>query len=155
MPTTPWSQPGMTSPAPSVNLNGSFRLQDASNSAPVLNATPTYWTDTLSPSLAALPLPLTMSRASSFVGGEPDGLGISGFTFRSFEIFPAAVGVDGCAGFVSVAVVVGEGAGFEAELRESFGSLPHAVSARAVRTAAVRAVTFLVIDRCMVGKPPC
>src|SRR5215207_2316917 len=109
----------MTSPAPSVNSNGSLRDQDESNSSPVLKATPTYWTLTLSPSFAALPLPLTMSSASSFVGGDPLGLGISGFWSRSLETLPPSVGVDGASGLVSVAVVVGDGAGLDAESRES------------------------------------
>ena len=32
IPWTPWSHPGITSPAPRVKVNGSFRLQDESNS---------------------------------------------------------------------------------------------------------------------------
>ena len=33
IPSTPWSQPGITSPAPSVKVNGSSRLQEESNSS--------------------------------------------------------------------------------------------------------------------------
>src|SRR5215207_3324262 len=139
----------MTSPAPSVNSNGSSRSQEASNSSPVLNATPTYWTETLSPSLAALPLPSTMSSDSSFVGGDPDGLGISGFSSMSLETLPAGeAGLDGSFGLDSVTVVSGEGAGGDAESRESLGSSPpHAARARAESRRAVRPVTFFLIRR--------
>jgi hypothetical protein len=41
MPAIPWSQPAMTWPTPSRKLSGSPRFQDASNSSPVENATPT------------------------------------------------------------------------------------------------------------------
>ena len=101
----------MTSPAPSVNSNGSPRSHEASNSSPVENATPTYWTDTSSPSLAALPLPSTMSSDSSLVGGDPLGFGISGFWSRSFETLPRGLGRLGrFSGLVSVTVVSGDGA---------------------------------------------
>ena len=69
-PATPWSQPGMTWPAPSGNVNGSLpRSHDASNCAPVDHELPTYCTETVSPALAALPLPLTMSVFCSSAGG--------------------------------------------------------------------------------------
>ena len=41
MPWTPWSQPAMTWPMPSLNWSGWPRLYDASNSSPVECATPT------------------------------------------------------------------------------------------------------------------
>ena len=37
MPCTPWSQPGITCPLPSLNWNGCPRFHDASNSSPVVN----------------------------------------------------------------------------------------------------------------------
>src|SRR5205085_12252671 len=44
---------------------------------------PTYWTETDLPVLATAPLPFTMSRILSDVGGVPVGLPIGGF-FPSF-----------------------------------------------------------------------
>ena len=41
IPCTPWSQPGITCPLPSLNANGWPRFHDASNSSPVEWATPT------------------------------------------------------------------------------------------------------------------
>src|SRR5919198_2836734 len=84
MPTTPWSQPWMTFPWPSVNWNGFLPLDhEESNSLPFLNRTPTYWTETVSPDLAAGPVPTMRSCASSFVGGLPGPLGTFGFLLRS------------------------------------------------------------------------
>src|SRR4051812_6049808 len=84
IPTRPWSQPGMTMPAPSWKLNGCLpRDQDESNSWPVLHETPTYWTVSLSPLAATLPLPCTTSRVWRPVGGGPFGFGMTGLTLRS------------------------------------------------------------------------
>src|SRR3954452_23047331 len=84
MPTRPWSQPGITMPAPSLNLNGSLpRLHDESNSCPVLHETPTYCIDSVSPDSATLPLPWTTSRTWSEAGGLPFGFGITGLTLMS------------------------------------------------------------------------
>ena len=41
MPWTPWSQPAITWPLPSLNSNGRPRSHEASNSSPVEKATPT------------------------------------------------------------------------------------------------------------------
>ena len=41
MPCTPWSQPAMTWPTPSLNRSGSPRFQLASNSSPEEKETPT------------------------------------------------------------------------------------------------------------------
>jgi hypothetical protein len=41
MPATPWSQPAITWPRPSVKLNGSPRFHEASNSSPEEKDTPT------------------------------------------------------------------------------------------------------------------
>src|SRR3954454_10043335 len=86
MPATPWSQPGITCCAPIWNGNGFLpRSHDASNCLPVLQATPTYWTLTLSPAFAALPLPTTTSFDCSSVGGSPVGFGIVGFLVVSLS----------------------------------------------------------------------
>ena len=91
IPAMPWSQPGMTWPPPSGNVNGSLpRSQEASNCAPVDHELPTYWTETLSPGSAALPLPLTMSVFCSSAGGSPSGCAISGFVSRSLPILSTA-----------------------------------------------------------------
>ena len=87
IPAMPWSQPGMTWPPPSGNVNGSLpRSHEESNCSPVDHELPTYWTDTLSPGSAALPLPLTMSVDCSSAGGSPSGFATSGFFFRSLLI---------------------------------------------------------------------
>src|SRR4051794_23315552 len=84
MPGTPWSQPWMTWPWPTVNSNGFLpRSHDASNCLPFLNSTPTYWTLTLSPALASLPLPTTTSVPCSSLGAAPVAFGIAGFLDRS------------------------------------------------------------------------
>ena len=62
MPTMPWSQPGMTMPAPSENENGSPpRSQEASNFVPSLNRTPEYCMSTVCPAAAFGPLPTLRS----------------------------------------------------------------------------------------------
>src|SRR4051794_9761130 len=84
MPTSPWSQPGITMPAPSLNLNGCLpRLHEESNSCPVLHETPTYCIVSVSPDSATLPLPCTTSRTCSDPGGLPRGFGIAGLTLMS------------------------------------------------------------------------
>ena len=75
----PSSQPGMTLPSPSLNVNGSPASHDASNSTPVLHATPTYCTVTLSPFFAFGPLPLTMSSLWISSGGSSSGTVTTGF----------------------------------------------------------------------------
>src|SRR5262245_18114062 len=89
----PLSQPSMTWPVPSVNVNGSPRSHEASNSSPVENAVPTYCIESVSPSLAGGPLPLTMSSFWSVFGGEPAGTVITGFVLVSFRSGFAAVSV--------------------------------------------------------------
>src|SRR5680860_484056 len=91
IPATPWSQPGITSPAPRVKLKGSLRLQEESNSLPLLKPTPTYWTVTLSPDFASAPLPGTSSLLSSFFGGAPFGTVTTGFLPVSSEEAPFVV----------------------------------------------------------------
>src|SRR3954454_15818036 len=83
MPLIPWSHPGITIPAPSLNLNGS-RPHEVSNSSPVENVMPTYCIASELPSFATEPLPFTMSRLTSLAGGSPFGLAIGGF-FPSFS----------------------------------------------------------------------
>jgi len=75
----------MTAPWPIVNSNGvaGLRSQEASNCLPPLNRTPTYWTLTLSPSLAAAPVPVTTSDPCSSVGALPVALGTVGLVLRS------------------------------------------------------------------------
>src|SRR3954468_10993776 len=120
MPAIPWSQPGMTWPAPSWNANGSPRSHEASNSWPLDQLTPTYCMLTWSPALAFLPLPLTMSLTWSSAGGWPDGFGIVGFLETSFETAPE----DGASVGVAVGVAVAAGAD-----DASFSlSLPHAAT---------------------------
>ena len=75
----PSSQPGMTLPSPSLNVNGSPRSHDASNSTPVLQATPTYCIETVSPFFAFGPLPMTMSSIWIVSGGSSSGTVTTGF----------------------------------------------------------------------------
>src|SRR4051812_48062676 len=89
MPTTPRSQPGMTWPCPSGNENGWPLSQEASNSDPVDHDEPTYCTLTVSPGLAALPLPATMSFIVSLDGVPPAGMATTGLTFVSLEMLSA------------------------------------------------------------------
>src|SRR5437588_392413 len=106
IPTTPSSHPGMTMPAPSWNLNGWWRSHEASNCFRFDQAIPTYWTVTFWPAFAALPVPLTMSRFCSVVGGLPVGLPIGGFEPRFFS--PCArVTLPGLAALVDVDVAAG------------------------------------------------
>src|SRR3954451_23524393 len=74
MPFTPASQPGMTLPAPSWKGNGFPRSHELSNTELSRYSAPTYWTVTLSPGLALLPLPLCRSLMTSV----PGGVGLSG-----------------------------------------------------------------------------
>src|SRR2546423_1969146 len=104
MPTSPWSQPLMTEPLPSWNLNGEPLSHEESNSLPSANVTPTYCIESWSPFLAALPLPTTMSLTTSFFGGDPVGFGIAGFVFVSFR-FVDGGGVLG-AGLAGMSAVV-------------------------------------------------
>src|SRR4051812_6132987 len=83
MPTTPWSQPGITWPAPSGKTNGWPRSHEASNCCPSRKRTPTYWTVTVSPGFAVAPVPLTMSCLTSSVGASPGWCGMRGFLARS------------------------------------------------------------------------
>src|SRR3954467_9632123 len=76
MPFTPASQPGMTLPAPSWKGNGFPRSHELSNTELSRYSAPTYWTVTLSPGLALLPLPLCRSLMTS----RPGGVGLSGVT---------------------------------------------------------------------------
>src|SRR3954469_3507264 len=83
MPTTPWSQPGITWPAPSGKTNGWPRSQEASNCWPSRKRTPTYWTVTVSPGFAVASVPLTMSCLTSSPGASPGWCGMRGFLDRS------------------------------------------------------------------------
>src|SRR3954470_9420839 len=103
MPLIPWSHPGITIPAPSLNLNGS-RPHEVSNSSPVENVMPPYCIVSELPSFATEPLPFTMSRLTSLAGGSPFGLAIGGF-FPSFSSpGVGGSGFDGPDGFGSGAV---------------------------------------------------
>src|SRR3954469_18244325 len=74
----------MTWPCPIVNSNGFLPLsQEASNCLPPLKSVPTYWTLTLSPSLASAPVPVTTSEACSSLGAAPVALGTFGLDERS------------------------------------------------------------------------
>src|SRR5213082_1057721 len=108
IPTTPLSQPGMTMPPPSLNWNGWWRSHDASNCLPVEYAIPTYWTETVLPVFATAPLPFTMSRILSEVGGVPVGRPIGGFlpSFVSPGAGGTRLGPFGAAGLVLVEVAV-------------------------------------------------
>src|SRR5215207_2868840 len=129
IPATPWSQPGITWPAPSGNSNGwPPRSHDASNCAPVDHELPTYWTETVSPAFAALPLPLTTSSCCSSAGGSPDGFGMSGLPLRSLLI--ASASMLPVASGVAVAVSCGAAA--------CSSSSPHATANRASRRQARR-----------------
>src|SRR5215212_9543742 len=129
IPDTPWSQPGMTWPAPSGNVNGSVpRSQEASNCSPVDHESPTYWTATTSPVFAALPLPLTMSTVCSPAGGSPAGCATAGFAIRSL-LTPFARS----AGVVAAGAAVAAGVALC-----SSESSPHATAVRASRQQARR-----------------
>jgi hypothetical protein len=91
MPATPWSQPGMTAPAPSWNVNGSPRSHEESNCRPLTNETPTYWTETCLPRSATAPLPTLRSLITSFLGALPLGTLTAGLVASGVE---AASGVD-------------------------------------------------------------
>jgi len=72
MPTTPLSQPGITCPAPSVNVKG-WLVHDDWMTLPLEYVASTYWTFTLSPGAAAVPVPLMRSALSNVFGGAPAG----------------------------------------------------------------------------------
>ena len=123
IPAIPWSQPGMTCPAPSGNSSGCPLFQEASNSPPVDHALPTYCMETVSPALAVLPLPLTMSSVTSSAGGEPAGLSTAGFSERSLEIVAGSISP----GASAVASAVGSGVAAVS----CSSSSPHAAAKRA------------------------
>src|ERR1700712_4058600 len=81
----------MTPPLPSGKENGWPRSHEESNSTLVLHVSPTYWTVTLSPFLAAGPLPLTMSTLWSVSGGSSSGTVTVGF-FVTLVLSGVAVG---------------------------------------------------------------
>src|ERR1700746_1889381 len=76
----PLSHPMITWPglAASVQPNGCPPVpcfQDASNTWPVRQFTPVYWTTTVSPSATAGPVPLTRTFDTRLAGGlAPDGI---------------------------------------------------------------------------------
>src|SRR4051794_23563049 len=105
MPFTPASQPGMTCPWPSWNGNGFPRSHELSNTELLRYSEPTYWTVTVSPGLAALPLPLCRSLMSSL----PGGVGLSGVTLI-FGLVPSAPVTVTLPGGGSVGVAVGRAA---------------------------------------------
>ena len=112
MPTIPWSQPGMTMPAPSWNVNGwAPRSHEASNCWPVDHELPTYCMLSSSPAFAFGPLPGTMSRITSSGGGSPCGAGISGLDFVSL---PIACTIASTPASEAVSVGVGRGGGLGA-----------------------------------------
>src|SRR3954451_16206127 len=94
----------MTWPWPSGNENGwPGRFHEASNSLPSAKFTPSYWTVTVWPVLAAGPVPFLMSLITSLVGGSPPGTVIFGrepslpvtFTAPPLPLLPAAVVASG------------------------------------------------------------
>src|SRR5215211_151772 len=91
MPRSPRSQPRITWPLPSWKENGCPLFQEASNSSPVEKVTPAYWTVSLSPGLAARPLPLTMSFLCNLRGTLPVGFAIAGFCEVSLRLGAAAL----------------------------------------------------------------
>src|SRR3954465_10618780 len=90
MPTMPWSQPGVTLPAPRGNGKACPRSQDASNCLPVDQVTPTYFIVSWSPAFAAGPEPTTMSVTSSLQGIGPSGTSTTGFFDRSVVVVTLA-----------------------------------------------------------------
>src|SRR3954470_8198688 len=102
MPFTPASQPGMTCPWPSWNGNGFPRSHELSNTELSRYSEPTYCTVTVSPGLAALPLPLCRSLMTSL----PGGVGLSGVTLI-FGLVPSAPVTATLPGGGSVGVAVG------------------------------------------------
>ena len=86
-----------------------------------------YCIETMSPALAVLPLPLTMSSVTSSAGGEPSGLSTAGFSERSVEI------VDGSISPAGSAVASAVGSGVAAVSCSS--SSPHAAAKRARKQA--------------------
>src|SRR5579871_7027790 len=133
----------MTLPWPSVNWNAWPRSHDASNCFFVEKATPTYWTLTESPHVAARPVPTTRSCTTSEVGGVASVMLTTGFFVMS-SCKPAggasAVGVghgaDGPAVPPVVAAVVPDDAGW-------FELLPQA--AATVVRAAKRSTVAVVV----------
>src|SRR3954452_7802242 len=97
MTTSPWSQPLITEPLPSWNLNGRPLSHQEPRSVPSAQVTPTYCIVSRSPFFAARPLPATMSFTTSFLGGAPFCLGTAGFVFVSFR-FDDALGGGGALG---------------------------------------------------------
>src|SRR5438105_716236 len=106
IPATPWSQPGMTCPAPRRKLKGSPRFQDASNSRWLDHATPTYCTSTVEPAVATGPVPTTRSLLWSVAGGAPAGTvtvgRVSGAWFVVVGGVVGGVSGMGCVGGVGV-----------------------------------------------------
>jgi len=72
MPTTPLSQPGITSPAPRVNEKG-WLVHEDWITLPLEYVARTYCTVTVSPVTAFSPLPTMRSALSRRVGGGPGG----------------------------------------------------------------------------------
>src|SRR5215472_10001089 len=79
-PARPLSQPGITwlGLAAMVKPNGCFRFQDASNTWPLRQMAPVYWTTTVSPAATAGPVPLIRTLVVRFFGGLPLGILIVG-----------------------------------------------------------------------------
>jgi hypothetical protein len=69
----PWDQPGITWSSEKVTGWPSPSFHEASNCWPVDQATPTYWTVTLSPGATAAPVPVMRSVLSRPEGGVPVG----------------------------------------------------------------------------------
>jgi len=84
MPGMPLTQPSTIPGETSVVSNG-FLPHEESNSLSLEYATPTYWTVTFSPALAARPLPVTTSLVTSSIGGRPGKLDSVGLRSRSVE----------------------------------------------------------------------
>src|SRR5581483_2606961 len=80
-PTNPLSQPGMTwlGEAPMVKPNGCPCCQEASNTVPLRQIAPTYWTTSVSPLATAGPVPATSVLTVSLDGGWLDGIVILGW----------------------------------------------------------------------------
>ena len=141
MPTMPWSQPGMTMPAPSWNGNGwAPRSHEASNCWPVDHEVPTYCMLISSPAFAFGPLPLTMSRITSSGGGSPCGAGISGLVFVSL---PIAWTIASTPASEAVSVGVGVAAASSPLPEAGSSSSPQAAIPAESTRARVRVISFV------------
>src|SRR4051794_10558284 len=153
IPSSPCSQPEMTWPEPSVTSSGCLpRSHEASNCLLLSYSTPTYCTESLSPFLAAAPLPTTRSSTLSCFGAAPVDFGIFGFLERSRSpavgvIFVAVGAASACCetGFWVFSCDSAVRANWSAVLSSALPPQPLSRSVRAASAAGIPIFVVIVV----------